>query len=100
MYQLDSLVWFPLCASLTGVGLVLSWQVWRRRGAAPGARATAWSLLPLAAYLTGVVVLFWRIGTAVSRWVAGFVLSPTVWAGVAVAGVAAVLFAVSALLYR
>ena len=42
----NSIAWFPLCVGLTGVGLVLSWFAWRRKGARRGIQAVAWSLLP------------------------------------------------------
>ncbi len=100
MSDFDRVAWFPLCAGLTGLGLVGSWVALRRRGVGAGLRGAAWSLLPLAAYLTGVVALLWRVGTALVDWVGGFVLSPTVWAGVAVTAFAALLFAVSGMLRR
>ncbi|MFC4062122.1 cellulose synthase [Planomonospora corallina] len=91
----EQIPWLAVCAGLTGVGLVLSFLLLRRRGAAAGLRALAWSLLPVAAYLTGALPTLWQIGTAVTGFVTGLVLNPTVWAGVAVAGVSALLFAVS-----
>src|SRR6266498_3458730 len=95
MSGFDEVAWFPLCAGLTGIGLVASWLAWRRRGVAAGLRGAAWSLLPLAAYLTGAVEMLWRIGTAVADWVAGFVFSPRVWSGVIVVGLAVLLYLVS-----
>jgi hypothetical protein len=98
MSTFDSVAWFPLCAGLTGIGLVLSWVALRRRGAGAGLRGAAWSLLPLAAYLTGAVEMLWRIGTAIADWVGGFVFSPRVWSGVIVTALAVLLFFVSAAL--
>lgn len=100
MTGFDRVAWFPLCAGLTALGLAASWLAARRRGGAAGLRGAAWSLLPLAAYLTGLVTLLWQIGTALTRWVTGFVFSPTVWAGVAVTGLAAICFLVSGFLRR
>lgn len=91
----DSIMWAALCGGLTLVGLVLSWLAGRRRGAAAGLRGVAWSLLPLAAYLTGVSKLLWRFGTAIGAFATSFVFSSLVWIGVVVTGVAVVLFAVS-----
>ncbi|MFC7745191.1 hypothetical protein ACFQXA_36345 [Nocardiopsis composta] len=34
-----------LGAAITIVGLLISWLVWRRRGAAAGLRGVAWSLV-------------------------------------------------------
>jgi hypothetical protein len=96
----DKIAWLPLCAGLTGLGLVLSYVAMRRRGLAAGLRGAAWSLLPLAAYLTGAIEMFWKMGAAIGDFAKGFVFSAQVWAGIAVAGVAAVLFVVSGRLRR
>ncbi|MEU4534759.1 cellulose synthase [Streptosporangium sp. NPDC023825] len=92
------IAWLPLCAGVTGVGLVLSFLLMRRRGAAAGLRAAAWSLLPVAAYLTGALPTLWQIGTAIVGFVTGLALNPMVWAGVGVAGLSALLFLVSGFL--
>jgi len=91
----DKIAWLPLCAGLTGLGLVLSYFAYRRRGPGSGLRWAAWSLLPLAAYLTGSIEMFWKMGVAVGDFAKGFVFSPRVWAGIALAGLAVVLFVVS-----
>jgi hypothetical protein len=96
----DKIAWLPLCAGLTGLGLVLSFLVMRRRGLGSGLRWAAWSLLPLAAYLTGAIEMFWKMGTAIGDFAKGFVFSAQVWAGIAVAGVAVVLFVVSSPMRR
>jgi hypothetical protein len=95
MSTYDQIVSLPLCAGLTGLGLVLSYLVMRRRGLGSGLRGAAWSLLPLAAYLTGSVKMFWKMGVAIGDFAKGFVFSPEVWSGIAVAGLAALLFVVS-----
>jgi hypothetical protein len=95
MSTYDQIVSLPLCAGLTGLGLVLSYLVMRRRGLGSGLRGAAWSLLPLAAYLTGSVKMFWKIGVAIGDFAKGFVFSTEVWSGIAVAGLAALLFVVS-----
>lgn len=95
MSTYNAVVWLPLCAGLTGLGLVASWFAFRRRGLGSGLRGAAWSLLPLAAYLTGSIKMFYKIGTAIGDYAASFVLSPKVWSGVGVAALAAVLFVVS-----
>ncbi len=88
----NSISWFPLCVGLTGVGLVLSWFTWRRKGARRGIQAVAWSLLPLALYLTGAIELVGRIGSAVVQFASSFVFSPKTWAGVALFVLAALIF--------
>ena len=97
---IDAVTWQALGLLLTVVGLVLSAVVWSRRGPAAGLRAAAWSLLPLAAGLTGTLRLLAEVAGAVSRWAARLVFSPVVWLGLAVAVLAAVLFVVSGLLRR
>jgi hypothetical protein len=96
----NQITWLPLCGGLTGVGLVLSYLAWRRRGAAAGLRGAAWSLLPLAAYLIGIVKMLWRIGVAIGDFAGSFVVNPGVWAGVIVVGVSIALFVVSGVMRR
>ncbi|WP_344967178.1 cellulose synthase [Salinactinospora qingdaonensis] len=84
-----------LGAALTIVGLLISWVVWRRRGAAAGLRGVAWSLLPLAAGLMGLMTILWGLVTEIVGFFAGLVFNPVVWAGVAVAALAVVLWVVS-----
>jgi hypothetical protein len=88
----DSFVWLPICVGLTAVGLVISYYYGRRHGRLSMMRGAAWSLLPLAAYLTGSIEMFWKIGVAIGHYADGFFFSPEKWAGIAVAGAAAVLF--------
>ena len=95
MSTYDKIAWLPLCGGLTGLGLVLSYIAMRRRGLGAGLRGAAWSLLPLAAYLTGAIEMFWKMGAAIGDFAKGFVFSAQVWAGIAVAGLAVVLFVVS-----
>ncbi|WP_113702631.1 cellulose synthase [Nonomuraea lactucae] len=91
----EQIAWLPLCAGVTIAGLVLSFFAFRRRGAAAGMRVAAWALLPAAAYLTGALQALWTIGATVVGFVTSLVFNPVVWAGVAVAGLSAVLFVVS-----
>src|SRR5579859_6770189 len=100
MSTYDKIAWLPLCGGLTGLGLVLSYLALRRRGVGSGLRGAAWSLLPLAAYLTGAIKMFWRMGVAIGDFATGFVFSSRVWSGIAVTGVAALLFIVSGPLRR
>lgn len=95
MSTYDKIAWLPLCGGLTGLGLVLSYLVMRRRGIGAGLRAAAWSLLPMAAYLTGSIEMFWKMGVAIGDFAKGFVFSPRVWSGIALAGLAVVLLVVS-----
>ena len=92
----DSSTWQALGLTLTVLGLLLSVLLWKRRGPASGVRGAAWALLPAAAGLTGTLRLIWEIGDSIVGWAARLVFSPVVWAGVALAGLSLVLFAVSA----
>src|SRR6266581_2429927 len=65
MSTYDKIAWLPLCGGLTGLGLVLSYLAMRRRGIGAGLRGAAWSLLPIAAYLTGSIEMFWKMGVAI-----------------------------------
>ncbi|MDN4161529.1 hypothetical protein [Nocardioides abyssi] len=95
---MDDATWAALALTLTVLGAVWTWHAFRKRGVASGLRGAGLTLLPVAAYLTDTLRMFTRIGTAVGDWVSGLVLSPSVWAGIAVAGVAAVLLVVSGIL--
>jgi hypothetical protein len=95
MSTYEQIVGLPLCGGLTALGLFLSYLVMRRRGLGSGLRVAAWSLLPLAAYLTGAVPMFWKIGVAIGDFAKGFVFSPKVWSGVALAGLTVVLLMVA-----
>lgn len=95
MSTYDKIAWLPLCGGLTGLGLVLSYLYGRKRGIRSMLRGAAWSLLPLAAYLTGAIEMFWKIGAAIGDFGTSFVFSARVWSGIAVAGVALVLFVVT-----
>ena len=100
MWSYSQIEWLPLCGGLTLIGLVASWFAWRRRGAAAGLRGIAWSLLPVAAYLTRAIEMLWKMGAAVGSFATGLILSPKVWSGVIVAGASALLFVVSGFLRR
>lgn len=100
MSGLDTATWQALGLVLTLLGLGASVVVWSRRGPARGLRAVAWSLLPLAAALTGTLRLVGDVVGAFSRWSSRLVLDPLTWTGIAVAGVSAVLFVVSGRLIR
>ncbi|GAA0444561.1 hypothetical protein Acor_61380 [Acrocarpospora corrugata] len=91
----DQIAWLPLCAGLTAAGVALAYLAFRRRGVSAGLRATAWALLPLAAYLTGALKTIWNIGAALVSFATGLVFSPAVWSGVGLAGISVLLFFVS-----
>ncbi|MGW0803851.1 cellulose synthase [Nonomuraea sp. NPDC002799] len=98
MDTFNTIAWLPLCAGVSIAGLVLAFLAFRRRGATAGLRMTAWALLPAAAYLTGALQALWTVGATLVGFVTSLVFNPTVWIGVAVAGLSAVLFVVSGVL--
>ncbi|MCW2915930.1 MAG: hypothetical protein JWN52_3998 [Actinomycetia bacterium] len=80
---------FVISLAITGLGLGGSWTAFQRRGLASGMRGTAWSLVPMAAYLTGL-----------TKWMTDLVLSPVKWAGLVLLGVAALLYVTSGVMLR
>jgi hypothetical protein len=88
----SSIVWLPLAAGLTVLGLILSYAVLRRSGTRAALRVAALSLLPIAAYLTGAIEMFWKIGVAIGQFGTGFAFSTTKWVGIGVTGLAIALF--------
>jgi len=91
----SGVLWLPFALGLTGAGLLMSWLAWRRRGLAAGLRGLSLSLLPLVAYLTGLLQLVWRVADAVVSWATRLVFSPAVWIGIALGGFSLVLYAVA-----
>jgi len=91
----SSVFWFSLCASLTALGLVLTVLYGRKRSVRSMLQGAAWSLIPIAAYMTGSTLMFWRIGVAIGQFASSFVFHPLRWAGIGVAGLIVVLFLVS-----
>ena len=57
---------------LTIIGAALTWFAWRRRGLAAGLRGLAWTLLPVAAWLTGTLKLVTGIVDDVVSWAASW----------------------------
>jgi hypothetical protein len=95
---IDSTTWAALALTLTIIGAALSWVVLRRRGLAAGVRGLAWTLVPIAAWLTGTLKLAVNVVNDVGSWASRLVFSPVVWMGVVVAGASAGLFVVSGLM--
>ncbi len=84
-----------VCVVVTALGLAWSYRIWRKDGWSRGLRAIAWSLIPLAAYLTGAVGLLGRLVNAVVIFAGSIVFSPRTYAGVIVVIVAVLLFILS-----
>jgi hypothetical protein len=88
----NSFAWVPLCVGLTIIGLLLSYRAYKRGGIRPATMGVAWSLLPIAALMTGAIEMLWKMGVAISTFATGFVFSPVKWAGVGVTALAIALF--------
>lgn len=84
-----------LGAALALVGFVIAFFLWRRKGAAYGLRALAWALVPLAAGLLGMMRSVIMFVSSLFPIVATMVFNPVVWAGIALAGLAVLLYFVS-----
>jgi hypothetical protein len=91
----DDVAWGALALSLTLLGGIWTWFAYRRRGFAAGLRGVAFTLLPLAAYLTKTLQMLGEVGDAVADWATSLVFSPQVWLGIVIAGIAGVLLVVS-----
>src|ERR1700757_798795 len=88
----NSFAWVPLTVGLTVLGLVLSYITYQRRGTRPALLGVAWSLLPIAALMTGAIEMLWKVGVAIGDFATGFVFSPEKWAGIGVTALAVGLF--------
>lgn len=92
---MDDAAWLALTVALTLVGAIFTLFAFRQRGATAGIRALAWTLLPVACYLTKTTETLVEIAGSVADWATGLVFSPVVWTGIALFAVSALLFVVS-----
>jgi hypothetical protein len=79
LYQ--QIPWALICISLSALGGLITFLIFRSRGKAAGFRALGWALLPLAIWLTGIARLLYTVVSEAVRWVTSLVFSPQVWAG-------------------
>jgi len=91
----DGALWGALACTLSALIAVLTWQRAKRKGLRTAVRGAAWTLLPIAAWLTGTLRLLTEVLGDVGNWATRLVFSPTVWLGIVLAGVSVVLFGVS-----
>jgi hypothetical protein len=94
----DSAAWGALAFALSILLGVVTFFRWRSQGIVVALRWAGWTILPVAAWLTGVLELAFEVGESVGDWAIDLVFKPSVWLGIVLAGVAAVLFGASALL--
>ena len=95
---MDDATWTALALTLTLLGAAGTWLAYRRRGLAAGFRGAGLTLLVPAAWLTDTLRMFTRIADAVGDWALGLALSPVVWAGIVLAGVAVLLIGTASVL--
>ncbi|MBR8743990.1 cellulose synthase [Nocardiopsis sp. MG754419] len=84
-----------LGAALAALGLIITFFVWRRKGAAFGLRGLAWSMLPLVAGLLGLMNVVMQFVLGLFGVLAGLVFNPIVWAGVALVPLMVILYVAS-----
>jgi hypothetical protein len=87
----DDVSWGALALALTALGGIYTWWALRHRGFAAAVRGAGIALLPLAAWMTGLLEVFGDVADAFAHWFTRLVLSPFVWLGVIVFVVAFVL---------
>jgi len=87
----DDVSWGALALSLTVLGGIYTWWALRHRGVTAAVRAAGITLLPLAAWMTGLLEVVGKIGDALSHWLATLVFNPTTWLGMIIGFVALVL---------
>lgn len=95
MNDYGQVLWLPVAAVLSGVGLLISIVLWRRKGAASGLRAASWSLLPIGLFLVGLIGVLVPFGFKLASWVTHLVFSLTAWVGLVVIGLAVLLWIIS-----
>jgi hypothetical protein len=92
--------WGALALSLTVLGGIYTWWALRHRGLTAAVRAAGITLLPLAAWMTGLLEVFGEVSDAFAHWFTRLVFSPLVWLGVIVFVVAFVLIGAANLVSR
>jgi hypothetical protein len=92
--------WGALALALTALGGIYTWWALRHRGFAPAVRAAGITLLPLAAWMTGLLQVFGSVTNAFVHFFTRLVFSPFVWLGVIVFVVAFTLIGASNALAR
>ncbi len=92
--------WGALALALTALGGIYTWWALRHRGFAAAVRAAGITLLPMAAWMTGLLQVFGTVTNAFLHFFTRLVFSPVVWLGMIVFVVAFVLIGASNLLTR
>jgi hypothetical protein len=92
--------WGALALALTALGGIYTWWALRHRGFTAAVRAAGFTLLPLAAWMTGLLQVFGTVTNAFVHFFTRLVFSPFVWLGVLVFMVAFVLIGGSGFVSR
>lgn len=93
-------VLLPLAAGLALLGLLIAILAGRRGNKGRLLQGIGLALAPLALYLSGLLRLLWDGVVAVTRWASQVVLSPPVWAGLALLALCLVLWVVGGFVAR
>ena len=88
---MDNVSWGALALALTVLGGTYTWWALRHRGVTAAVRGAGLTLLPLAAWMTGLLQVFGDIADSLAHWLTRLVFSPSVWLGMIIAFVAVVL---------
>ncbi len=88
---MNDVSWGALALSLSVVGGIYTWWALRHRGVVAAVRGAGLTLLPVAAWLTGLLEVFGEISDSLSTWLAHLVFSPKTWLGMLIFFVAFVL---------
>ena len=83
--------WGALALALSVLGGIYTWWALRHRGVTAAVRAFGFTLLPLAAWMTGLLSVAGDVVDTFTNWFAHLVFSPVVWLGMIVFVVAFVL---------
>ena len=73
--------WGALALSLSVLGGIYTWWALRHRGMVAAVRGAGLTLLPIAAWLTGLLQVFGDITDSLSNWLAHLVFDPSTWLG-------------------
>jgi hypothetical protein len=87
--------WGALALALTTLGGIYTWWAVRHRGLGAAVRGAGLTLLPLAAWMTGLLQVFGSVTNAFAHFFTRLVFSPAVWLGVLLFVVAFVLLGAS-----
>jgi hypothetical protein len=83
--------WGALALALSVLGGIYTWWALRHRGVTAAVRAFGFTLLPLAAWMTGLLSVAGDVVDTFTNWFAHLVFSPVVWLGMIVFVIAFVL---------